>query len=102
VTSPSTVVHLKLNDQAQRTVLCKDPFRVGGRTREAADRRRCSYRVRTPNCAGRRTDSSGSICCTTAGGNAECARRNRHLRELALFGCFLKVGRVTLQSRRDA
>ena len=28
-------VHLKLNDQAQRTVLCKDPFRRAGR---AADR----------------------------------------------------------------
>jgi hypothetical protein len=26
-TDPRRVRHLKLNDQAQRTVLCKDPFR---------------------------------------------------------------------------
>ena len=35
-------VHLKLNDQAQRTVLCKDPFRSQRRARRAAHRRRCS------------------------------------------------------------
>ncbi len=32
-------VHLKLNDQAQRTVLCKDPFRVRRRAGGKADRR---------------------------------------------------------------
>ena len=31
-------VHLKLNDQAQRTVLCKDPFRSHDETRRAPDR----------------------------------------------------------------
>ena len=32
-------VHLKLNDQAQRTVLCKDPFRSARRAGREADRR---------------------------------------------------------------
>ena len=31
-------VHLKLNDQAQRTVLCKDPFRVPRRAGREAHR----------------------------------------------------------------
>ena len=31
-------VHLKLNDQAQRTVLCKDPFSSRGRAGREADR----------------------------------------------------------------
>ena len=31
-------VHLKLNDQAQRTVLCKDPFKSPRRARREADR----------------------------------------------------------------
>ena len=35
-------VHLKLNDQAQRTVLCKDPFRVGRRAGGEAHRRHVS------------------------------------------------------------
>ena len=35
-------VHLKLNDQAQRTVLCKDPFRAVRRAGPAPHRRHVS------------------------------------------------------------
>ena len=38
-------VHLKLNDQAQRTVLCKDPFRLGRRARGEADLLACERRL---------------------------------------------------------
>ena len=38
-------VHLKLNDQAQRTVLCKDPFRALRRARAAAHRRHVTRRL---------------------------------------------------------
>ena len=38
-------VHLKLNDQAQRTVLCKDPFRALRRAGGAADRQHVTGRA---------------------------------------------------------
>ena len=40
-------VHLKLNDQAQRTVLCKDPFKSPRRAGREAHRLACSRAVRS-------------------------------------------------------
>ena len=49
-------VHLKLNDQAQRTVLCKDPFKSLRRARGAPDRPHVSRSART--CPSRETRSA--------------------------------------------
>ena len=63
-------VHLKLNDQAQRTVLCKDPFQVARRARREAHRLACrcppSARRRSPSCSRSGPACSGST--PTAGG----------------------------------
>ena len=51
-------MHLKLNDQAQRTVLCKDPFRSGRRPGREAHRLDVSDYLVEPEVAGGFGDSA--------------------------------------------
>ena len=62
-------VHLKLNDQAQRTVLCKDPFKAVRRAGAEAHRRdvrRPPVVPATVSCA-----AAGGSCWIGCPGNAD-------------------------------
>ena len=50
-------VHLKLNDQAQRTVLCKDPFRAST-SGSSGSSPRCEARARCARCGAQRERAS--------------------------------------------